>query len=168
VYQLVFVWPLAFPRYGHVAEQMLAGVRFEEGQGLRLARAEALLFPNSGPVLTRLGVALLEQGDAAQAAEALTVAVKTDPSNEEARVALSGAWLAAGEIERACEAAHGAVLYGPDDAEAFEAESRCELALGHPRSALKKLEAARSLAPLDKRLENAERRLKDTLPEYRR
>ncbi len=168
VYQLVFVWPLAFPRYGHVAEQMLAGVRFEEGQGLRLARAEALLFPNSGPVLTRLGVALLEQGDAAQAAEALTVAVKADPSNEEARVALSGAWLAAGEIERACEAAHGAVLYGPDDAEAFEAESRCELALGHPRSALKKLEAARSLAPLDKRLLDAERRLKDTLPEYRR
>ncbi|MBL8923498.1 MAG: rhomboid family intramembrane serine protease [Myxococcaceae bacterium] len=50
VYQLVFQWPAAYPGYGHVVEQMLAGVRFEEGQVLRLARAEALLIPNSGPV----------------------------------------------------------------------------------------------------------------------
>jgi membrane associated rhomboid family serine protease len=166
VYQLVFQWSAAYPRYAQVVEQMLAGVRFEEGQSLRLARAEALLFPNSGPVLTRLGQALLEQGDAVPAAEALAVAVKTDPSNTPARVLLSRAWLSAGEIERACAASRDAVTYAPDDVEALEAEARCELALGHPRRALLKLRAARAIAPTDKHLEAAERRLKETLPEY--
>lgn len=166
VYQLVFQWSADYPRYAHVVEQMLAGVRFEEGQVLRLARAEALLFPNSGPVLTRLGQALLEQGDAVPAAEALSVAVKTDPSNAVARVLLSRAWLSAGEVERSCAAAQDAVTYSPDDIDALEAEARCELALGHPRRALLKLQAARGLEPTNKRLEDAERRLKETLPEY--
>jgi tetratricopeptide (TPR) repeat protein len=166
VYQLVFQWSAAYPRYGSVIEQMLNGVRFEEGQVLRLARAEALLFPNSGPVLTRLGQALLEQGDAVPAAEALSVAVKTDPSNGLARVALARAWLSAGEVERACSAARDAVVYSPDDVEALEAEARCELALGHPRRALLRLQAARTLEPSNKHLEDAERRLKETLPEF--
>jgi rhomboid protease GluP len=166
VYQLVFQWSADFPRYGHVVEQMLSGVRFEEGQGLRLARAEALLFPNSGPVLARLGLALLEQGDAAPAAEALTTAVKVDPSNGPARVLLSKAWLTANEVERACAAAQDAVTYAPDDVEALEAEARCELALGHPRRALFKLQSARALEPQNKHLQDAERRLKETLPEY--
>ncbi len=166
VYQLVFQWSAAYPRYAHVVDEMLAGVRFEEGQVLRLARAEALLFPNSGPVLTRLGQALLDQGDASPAAEALAFAVKTDPSNAIARVLLAKAYLTGGEVERSCEAARDAVIYAPDDAEALEAEARCELALGHPRRALTKLQAARALEPQNKQLEAAEKRLKETLPEY--
>lgn len=166
VYQLVFQWSASSPRYATVVEQMLSGVRFEEGGALRQARAEALLFPNSGPVLTRLGDALLEQGDSIPAAEALAVAVKHDPSNLAARVSLSRAWLAAGEAERACLAAQAAVTYAPDDVEALEAEARCELAQGHPRRALVKLQAARAVDPTNQHLEAAERRLKETLPEY--
>ncbi|MCA2979373.1 MAG: rhomboid family intramembrane serine protease [Myxococcaceae bacterium] len=166
VYQLVFQWPADFPRYAHVVDQMLSGVRFEEGQALRRARAEALFFPNSGPVLARLGLSLLEHGDAPPAAEALATAVKVDPSNGPARVALSRAWLAAGDAERACAAARDAVVYAPDDVEALEAEARCELAQGHPRRALLRLQAARALEPKNAHLEAAERRLKETLPEY--
>jgi Flp pilus assembly protein TadD len=74
--------------------------------------------------------------------------------------------LSAGEVERACAAAQDAVTYAPDDAEALEAEARCELAMGHPRRALLKLQTARALEPANKHLEDAERRLKETLPEY--
>jgi membrane associated rhomboid family serine protease len=165
VYQLVFQWSAAFPRYARVVDQMVSSIRFEEGQVLRLARAEALFFPNSGPVLTRLGIALLDLGDAVPAAEALAFAVKTEPSNREARVLLSRAALAAGDIERACAASKAAVEYGPDDVEALEADAKCELALGRLPRALARIRAARALEPDNRRLAAAERRLRQALPE---
>ncbi len=163
VFQVVFVWPASFPRYGAVAEQMLAGLRFDEPRSLRLVRGEALIFPNSPPALARLGQAMLDQGDALPAADALSAAVRGSPSAFEWRVSLSRAWLAAGDVERACAAASDALAYEPDDASVLEAAARCELARGNPQVALDRLEQARAAAPTDERLKAAERRLRATL-----
>lgn len=164
LYQLVFLWPTAFPRYGQIVEQMLAGVRFDETRALRLARAEALFFPNSPQALARLGDELLNQGDSVPAAQALASAVHREPSNVQYRVLLSRAWLSAGEIELACDAAKAAVSYQGDDSDVLEADARCELARGNPREALERLERARAASPSDPRLRAAESRLKATLP----
>lgn len=165
VYQLVFLWPADLPKYGQVVEQMMAGVRFVEPRALRVVRAEALLFPNSPQALARLGQALLEQGEALPAADALTAAVRGAPSSLASRVLLARAWLAAGEVERGCEATAAALAYGPDDPPALEASARCELALGHPRRALERLEKAMAGAPQDERLKAAASKLRATLPE---
>jgi rhomboid protease GluP len=165
VYQLVFLWPAELPRYAQVVEQVMAGVRFVEPRALRVVRAEALLFPNSGRALARLGQALLEQGDALPAADALAAAVRVEPSSVPARALLARAWLAAGEVERGCEAARAGVLYGPGDPGALEADARCELALGRPRRALERLEQARAAAPRDARLSAAASKLRAALPE---
>jgi membrane associated rhomboid family serine protease len=165
VYQLVFLWPADLPKYGQVVEQVMAGVRFVEPRALRVARAEALLFPNSARVLARLGQVLLEQGEALLAADALSAAVRGEPSSVPARVLLARAWLAAGEVERGCDAAAAALAYGPDDAAALEASARCELAQGHPRRALERLEKAVVAAPDDERLKSAASKLRATLPE---
>jgi len=167
VYQLVFLWPTAFPRYGQIVEQMLAGVKFDETRALRVARAEALFFPNSPPALARLGEELLNQGDGVPAAEALAGAVRGEPSNANYRVLLSRAWLASGEIERACEAAKAAVTYEGENPEVLEADARCELARGNPQRALERLERARAVAPNDLRLQAAESRLRASLPSKR-
>ena len=164
LYQLVFTWPSSYPRYAHVAEQMLSGMRFDEPKALRLARGEALLFPNSPPMLAHLGMALLDVGDSDGAAEALSVAVRGEPSNGSYRVALSRAWLAAGDVERACDAASGAVVYDPTGALALEAGARCELARGNPKKALQLLEAALLSSPSDPRLKAAEEKLRASLP----
>ncbi len=164
VYQLVFLWPTAFPRYGQIVEQMLAGVKFDETRALRLARAETLLFPNSPAALARLGEELLNQGDGVPAAEALAGAVRGEPSSAEYRVLLSRAWLAAGEIERACEAAKAAVQYDGEDPEVLEADARCELARGNPQRALERIERALVAAPGDARLKAAQSRLRESLP----
>ena len=165
VYQLVFLWPAELPKYAQVVDQMMAGVRFVEPRTLRVVRAEALLFPNSPQALAQLGQALLEQGEALPAADALTAAVRVDPSSVSTRVLLGRAWLAAGEVERGCEATQAALTYDPDDANALEADARCELAQGHPRRALERLEKARAAAPNDERLKAAESKLRATLPE---
>ncbi len=164
VYQLVYEWPVAFPRYGQVAEWMVLGVRFTEPRALRQVRAEALLFPNSPEALARLGLALLEQGEAGPAADALAGAVRGAPSLVPYRVALTRALLLLGEVDRACEASDAALAYGPDDAEALEAGARCELARGRPRRALERLQQARLAAPGDERLRAAETKLRATLP----
>jgi membrane associated rhomboid family serine protease len=163
VFQVVFVWPAAFPRYATVAEQMMASVRFEEPRALRLVRGEALIFPNSPPALARLGVAMLEQGDALPAADALSAAVRGAPGAIAWRVALSRAWLMAGDVERACAAALDAVAYAPEDAAVLEADARCELARGNGQRALDRLERARAAAPADERLRAAEQRLRGAL-----
>ncbi|MFZ5441084.1 MAG: rhomboid family intramembrane serine protease [Myxococcota bacterium] len=167
VYQFAAEWSAAFPRYGQVAEWMVQGIRFTEPRALREVRADALLFPNSPDALARLGLALLEQGEAAAGAEALAGAVRGAPAIVPWRVALSRAWLGAGEVERACEASGAAITYAPDDAQALEAEARCELARGHPRRALERLGQARAAAPTDERLKAAESKLRATLPEFR-
>ncbi len=164
VFQLVFVWPQAWPRYAQVAEQMLAGVRFEEPRALRLVRAEALVFPNSPPALARLGAAMLDQGDALPAADALTAAVRGDPNVWAWRVSLSRAWLSAGDVERACAAASDALAFAPDEAAVLEADARCELARGNPQRALDRLEQALAAAPGDERLKAAASRLRSSLP----
>jgi membrane associated rhomboid family serine protease len=165
VYQLVFLWPADLPKYGHVVEQMMAGVRFVEPRALRVVRAEALLFPNSPQALARLGQVLLEQGEALPAADALSAAVRGDPASVFTRVLLARAWLTAGEVERGCAATQGALVYDPDDPGALEADARCELAQGHPRRALERLEQARAAAPNDERLKAAASKLRATLPE---
>jgi membrane associated rhomboid family serine protease len=164
VYQLVYEWPLAWPRYGQVAEWMVQGVRFTEPRALRMVRAEALLFPNSPEALAGLGLALLEQGEPAPAAEALLGAVRGAPARVPYRVALARALLLLGEVERACEASDAALAYAPDDAEALEAGARCELARGRPKRALERLQQARAAAPGDERLKAAESKLRATLP----
>ncbi len=167
VFQLAAEWPSGFPRYGQVSEWMVQGLRFTEPRALRLVRGDALLFPNSPDALARLGLALLEQGEAAAAAEALAAAVRGAPAIVPYRVALARAYLGAGEVERACEASLAALTYAADDAQALEAEARCELARGHPRRALERLGQARAAAPTDERLKEAETKLRATLPEFR-
>jgi membrane associated rhomboid family serine protease/Flp pilus assembly protein TadD len=163
VYQLVFTWPQAFPRYGHVAEQLLLGVKFEEPRELRQARAQALLFPNSPQALARLGRSLLAQGNPEAAAQALTSAVRAAPEDVSARCALSRAWLSAGEVERACQASAAALNYAPTSAETLEADARCQLARGELELALERLKAARVAAPNDERLRSAQQKLEATL-----
>lgn len=167
VYELVTEWPAAFPRYAQVADMVIQGVRFTEPRALRHVRAEALLFPNSPEALARLGLALLEQGEASAAAEALAAAVRGAPSAVTYRVALARAFLESGEVERGCAASVAALTYAPDDPQALEADARCELARGHPRRALERLGQARVSAPGDERLKEAESKLRATLPEFR-
>ena len=167
VYQLVAEWPQGFPRYAEVAQWMAQGLRFTEPRALRVARGEALLFPNSPDALARLGLALLEQGEGPPAAEALAAAVRGAPAVVPYRVALARALLVAGEVDRACEASGAALTYDPEDAQALEADARCELARGHPRRALERLGQARLAAPADERLREAETKLRATLPEFR-
>ncbi len=164
VYQLVFTWPEAFPAYGRVADQMLAGVRFGEAAALRQARAQAALFPGSVPVHARLGELLLEAGEPLAAMAALQVAVTGLPSRASYRVALSRAALAAGDVAQACAAAQAALAFDPHDAPALEASARCALAQGRPRDALTQLRAALEATPGDPRLEAARARLEAELP----
>jgi membrane associated rhomboid family serine protease len=163
VFQFVFVWPVGYGRYALVSEQMMSGLRFEEPRSLRQVRGEALVFPNSPPALARLGEAMLEQGEAMPAAEALSAAVRGGPSIFEWRVALSRAWLAAGEVERACAAATDAKAYAPEEPLVLEALARCELARGNPARALEQLQQASSAAPGDERLKAAEAKLRASL-----
>lgn len=164
VYQFVFLWPAQLPRYEQVMGQMMAGVRFVEPRALRLARGRALLFPNSGQALERLGQVLLEQGDVLPAADALSAAVRLSPSDVGARVSLARAWLLAGEVDRGCASAEAAMVYAPGDAGALEAGARCELARHRPRAALERLEAASAAAPGDERLQRAVSALRAALP----
>lgn len=163
VYQLVFKYPAAFPRYGGVVDQMVQGVRFDEPQALRKARARALLFPNAPVALGELGAELRRSGEPFAAAEALKTAVKGDPSRVAFRTELALALLSTGEVEAACEASHDATVYGPDDVAALEADARCEVARGNPARALERLAAARRVDPRDEHLKDAEERLKRTL-----
>lgn len=164
VYQLVAEWAQGFGRYAQVMEWMVQGIRFTEPRVLRLARGEALLFPNSPDALARLGFALFEQGEGSAAAEALAAAVRGAPAIVPYRVALARALLISGEFERASEASRAALTYAPDDAEALEADARCELALGHPQQALERLGQARAAAPSNERLREAEMKLRANLP----
>ncbi len=163
VYQLVFTFPDEFPRYGHVAEAMVAGIRFDEPKLLREARAKALLFPNAPPVLGRLGGALLRDGEPAAAADALGAAVRGEPGDVTSRRELALALLQMGEIERACEASAAAVLYAPEDPWVLEADARCEVARGNVPRALERIASARLLLPKDDRLKAAEQRLEAEL-----
>ncbi len=163
VFLLVTEWTAAFPRYAQVAELMVQGVRFTEPRALRQTRAGALLFPNSPDALARLGLALLELGEAAGAAEALTAAVRGAPSQVKYRVAWSRALLENGEVDRGCAASQDALAWAADDVEALEAQARCELARGRPRRALEQLAAARGRAPDDERLRAAESKLRAQL-----
>lgn len=167
VVALVSAWPAAFPRYGQVADMIVQGLRFSEPRALRHVRAEALLFPNSPDALAPLGLALLHQGEASAATDALAAAVRGAPSVVSYRVALARALLDSGEIERGCAAAAAALTYEPDDAQALEADARCELARGRPRRALERLVQARASAPGDERLREVESKLRATLPELR-
>jgi tetratricopeptide (TPR) repeat protein len=163
VFQVVFVWPASFPKYATVAEQMMSLVRFEEPRDLRLVRGEALIFPNSPPALARLGVAMLQQGDAVPAADALSAAVRGAPGEVGWRVALSRAWLIAGDVERGCAASQDAMAYAPEDPFVLEADARCELARGNAQQALEQLGRARQSAPNDERLRAVEARLRNAL-----
>ncbi len=160
VYQLVFSYPEAFPRYGHVVEQMVQGIRFEEPRALREARARALLFPNAPWALGQLGEALRRQGEPLPAIEALQAAVAGQPANAHLRTQLALALLQTRQLDAACRAAHGAVLYAPRDVAALEVEARCELESGNPEVAMKVLEAARLQAPADERLKQVELKLR--------
>lgn len=167
VFELISEWPAAFPRYGQVADMIMQGLRFSEPRALRRVRAEALLFPNSPDALAPLGFALLQQGEAPAAADALSAAVRGAPSVVTYRVALARAFLESGETERGCAAAAAALTYEPDDAQALEADARCELARGRPRRALERLGQARLSAPGDERLREAESKLRATLTDLR-
>ncbi len=163
VYQLVFTFPDEFPRYGHVADAMVAGIRFDEPRSLREARGKALLFPNAPDVLARLGGALLREGEWAAAADALGAAVRGEPADVSSRRELALALLQMGEIARACEASAAAVLYAPEDPWALEADARCEVARGNVPRALERISTARSFLPRDERLKAAQQRLEAEL-----
>lgn len=163
VYQLTGEYAQGFGRYAQVLDWMVQGLRFTEPRALRVARAEALLFPNSPDALAELGKALVVQGEGEAGAEALSAAVRGAPAIVPWRVALARAYLSYGEVERACEASDAALTYAPDDVSALESGARCELARGRPQRALERLTEARAAAPDDARLRDAEVKLRETL-----
>lgn len=163
VYQLVFTWPAAYPRYAAVVEQMVAGIRLDEHAALRRARADVLLFPNAPEALGRLGEQLRRDGELFPAVEALKAAVRRQPSLLEARCELAQALLQAGELEAGCDAARGALLYGPEEPRALEVDARCALARGQPKLALERLTEAAAHRPGDARLKAAVQRLQSAV-----
>lgn len=165
VYRLVFTYPAAYPAYDHVVEQMVAGMRFDEPESVRQARAAALLFPNAGWAWAQLGESLRRIGEFSSAAEALRVAVKADPNDVPVRAQYALALLQSGQIEEGCNAADDAVVYGPKDARALEIAARCELARGDTAAALLRIHTAREFAPQDPRLKTAEDKLRAALAE---
>ncbi|HEX8704249.1 MAG TPA: rhomboid family intramembrane serine protease [Myxococcaceae bacterium] len=163
VYQLVFTWPAAFPRYGGVVERMAAELRLEEPALLREARARALLVPGAGEPLLALGASLRRWGRPEEAVEPLAASVKLEPSRVETRVELARAYFEAGRVEEGCHAAEQAQVYGPMETAVLEAGVRCELARGDVERALQRLEEARRVDPLDPRLRAAEAALRATV-----
>ncbi|MGA9526281.1 MAG: rhomboid family intramembrane serine protease, partial [Myxococcaceae bacterium] len=163
MYQLVFSYPEAYPRYAHVIEKMVEGIRFGEPRELREARAAALLFPNASWALGRLGSVMQTLGEPHAAADLLSAAVRAEPGAVTWRAQLARALLQSGEIEAGCRAARDAVLYGPQDAQALEAAARCELARGNPVAAMERLSEALKSAPNDARLLRARDALRVTM-----
>ncbi|WP_238536508.1 rhomboid family protein [Stigmatella aurantiaca] len=163
VYQWVFTWPEAFPRYAAVVDRMVAELRLDEPAELREARARALLVPGAGAPLHVLGTTLRRWGQPAQAVEPLEAAVKLSPSWVGTRVELARAFFESGRVEEGCRAAEEALVYGPSKAMALEAGVRCELARGDAEGALRRLEEARRVDPLDPRLRAAEAALRATV-----
>jgi membrane associated rhomboid family serine protease len=163
VYQLVFTWPDAFPRYARVVERMVAELRLEEPAMLREARGRALLVPGASEPLAELGSALRRWGRPEEAVEPLREAVRLAPSQVATRVELARAYLESGQVEEGCHAAEEARVYEPSDAGALEAGVRCELARGDTQEALLRLEEARRLNPDDARLRAAEAALRATM-----
>ncbi len=163
IYQLVFSYPEAYPRYAQVMEKMVAGIRFEEPRALREARATALLFPNVGWGVGKLGAVLQKVGEPHVAAELLGSAVRAEPGVSSWRSGLALALLQSGEIEAGCRAARDAVLYGPHDAQSLEVAARCELARGNAPAALERIVEALESAPSDARLLRAEKALRATV-----
>jgi rhomboid protease GluP len=156
LYQLVFSYPAAYPRYAGLVEQMAASVRLDEPRALREARAQALLFPHAPWAQGELGTVLTRVGDPHAAAEALVAAVRADPGNVRHRAQLALAYLYAGDVARGCTAAEEALLYGPSDVFALEVSARCELVRGNPGLALERIRQARRANPQDARLRRAE------------
>lgn len=152
VYQLVFTYSRAFPRYARVIEQMRQSIVLDEPRALREARGRALLFPESPAPLTTLGETLRRLGRPGEARRVLEVAVKRRPDGIKARSQLAQAWLQLGHTREGCEAAEGALLYGPGDPAALEASARCELSRQNPAAALARLRAAREADPINERL----------------
>ncbi len=163
VYQLVFTWPEAFPRYARVVERMVAELRLEEPALLREARGRALLVPGASEPLAQLGSALRRWGRPEEAVEPLREAMRLAPSQVETRVELARAYFESGQVEEGCHAAEEARVYGPSDAVVLEAGVRCELARGDSERALLRLEEARRLNPEDARLRAAEAALRATM-----
>lgn len=163
VYQLVFTWPAAFPRYGEVVERMATELRLEEPAMLREARARALLVPGAGEPLLELGASLRRWGRPEEAVEPLVASLQLAPSRVETRVELARAYFEAGRVEEGCRAAEEARVYGPAETGALEAGVRCELARGDVERALARLEEARRVDPQDPRLRAAEAALRATM-----
>jgi rhomboid protease GluP len=163
VYQLVFTWPDAFPRYERVVDRMVAELRLEEPAMLRQARARALLVPGASEPLAELGTALRRWGRPEEAVEPLTEAVRLAPSQVATRGELARALFESGHVEEGCRAAEEAQVYGPSETVALEAGVRCELARGNTERALLRLEEARRVAPDDARLRAAEAALRATM-----
>ena len=107
-----------------------------------------------------LGVALRKQGEPVAAAQALTAALKREPSNGLLWQQLAGSLMSAGQVDEACDAAHAAVLYEPLEVGALEVSARCELERGNAEKALALVAKARERAPHDERLRRAEDKLK--------
>ncbi|WP_224245348.1 rhomboid family intramembrane serine protease [Hyalangium gracile] len=163
VYQLVFTWPDAFPRYARVVERMVAELRLEEPAMLREARARALLVPGASEPLSVLGTALRRWGRPAEAVDPLLESVRLSPSQVGTRVELARAFLESGRVDEGCRASEEALVYGPSETVALEAGVRCELARGDTARALLRLEEARRVDPRDPRLRAAEAALRATL-----
>jgi Flp pilus assembly protein TadD len=163
VYQLVFTWPDAFPRYARVVDRMIAELRLEEPAILREARARALLVPGASEPLAELGTALRRWGRPEEAVEPLQESVRLAPSQVETRVELARAFFESGRVDEGCRAAEEALVYGPSETVALEAGVRCELARGDTARALLRLEEARRVDPRDSRLRAAEAALRAAL-----
>ncbi len=164
LYQLVFSYPAAYPRYARLVEQMASSVRLDEPRALREARAQALLFPHASWALGELGGMLARVGEPHVAVDALSAAVRAEPSNVRHRALLALALLHAGEVDRGCGVSEEAVLYGPEDPHALEVSARCALVRGRPQKALELIREARRKLPFDQRLKRAEAALEAALP----
>jgi rhomboid protease GluP len=146
VYELVYQWSAAYPGYGRIGEQMVAGLRFVEPRALREARARAMLQPDGAPLLglfqtlERLG----EGRGALAAAERMASQQGTD-SDAAARVA--SALVSLGRIEEGCSRAGQALALSPGSPMALRAMANCELARGRRAEAVRLLEDAMKTAP---------------------
>ncbi len=163
LYQLVFSYPTANPRYARLVEGMAQSVRLDEPKALREARAKALLFPQATWSLAELGSVLTRVGDPHMAAEALGAAVKREPGSVRIRAQWALALLYTGELERGCTVSEEALLYGPEDVFALEIAARCELLRGNPARALERILQARAVSPGDVRLKRAEAALRSAV-----
>lgn len=145
--------PEAWPGYESAIDAMLSTVELIEPRDVEQARGRALLLGSSASAWATLGDALLECGEPAQAAEALSRALRLEPRDHGLRGRWAQALLEAGDVEAGCRLAHAQAgtereeQGWPGALDVWLARVDCERARGGDGSGW--LARARQRAPMD-------------------